>query len=333
MEVYLTVDTECTEERLIRNVIRPPVGYDLMMRGRVAGRERGLGTELIVDELRQFDFQATFFVEALCAEHFGIDGLASVCGDLLSAGQDVQLHLHPNFRKPEWRHRGEQPLADNIGEYDRAAQEQLLRTGIDILERAGVPRASVRAFRAGNYGAGNDVWMAMQKVGLAIDSSLNLCYIGRSCMIVPDAPRIDLYEPIEGVWELPISCFAEGSTYRHLEITAISSTEMIKALQNLKAAGAATATIVTHPGEFFFIDDHARRKGRPNRINVLRLRRLLAFLDKARDRFEVRTVGSLAHELEAGTKRVAIDPVQVPSGSAMLRLARMPAQAVKRLIA
>ena len=329
MRVFITVDTECTEERLINGKVRPPLGYDLMMRGRLTGAETGFGTDLIVRELGRFGFRATFFVETLCAEYFGIEGLAAVCADLQSADQDLQLHLHPNFRRPEWRRQGILPLPDNIADYTLSEQCGLLSAGLDLLVQAGVARASIVAFRAGNYGANNTTWEALRTVGLKLDSSLNLCYLGIDCAIVPDAPRIDLYQPIPGIWELPISCFRETSGYRHLEITAISFSEMRFALERLERQGVRTATIVTHPSEFFVIDDAAEGAGRPNRMNIRRLQKLLRFLDSARDRFQVTTVGELCQTLMADTDSAAASPI--PSGSRLLRLARLPQQALKRL--
>ena len=236
MEVYITIDTECTEEREVRGVIRPPLGYDVMMRGRLRGDQRGLGTDFIVDALQRYGFQATFFVEALCAEHFGIHGLSDVCSDLARGGHDVQLHLHPNFRRPEWRRTGS-TTQQQCGAYNLRAQERLLDDGLRLLDDAGVPRSSIVAFRAGNYGASNVTWEALRNRGFLIDSSLNLAFIDKDCHIVPDQPRIDLYEPIAGLWELPISCFTEAAGYRHLEITAILFAEMKAILEKLYRLG------------------------------------------------------------------------------------------------
>ncbi|MGH7584311.1 MAG: polysaccharide deacetylase family protein, partial [Gemmatimonadales bacterium] len=131
--VYITIDTECVEERLARGILRPPLGYDVMVWGRFANRRRTLGLELILAALKDFDFQATFFVEALAAEVFGADGLAAVCTMLRDQRQDIQLHLHPNLRRPEWRRAGLAPLPDNIGKYTFADQVALLEAGLGHL--------------------------------------------------------------------------------------------------------------------------------------------------------------------------------------------------------
>lgn len=329
--VYITIDTECTEERLVRGRIRPPVGYDLMMWGRFANQRHALGLEWIAAALGRHRFPATFFVEALCSEVFGVQGLTEVCAFLDNAGQDIQLHLHPNLRKPAWRADGGSPLCDNIGEYAVAEQVQLFRDGIDHLERCGVARSSVNSFRAGNYGASNSTWNALAQAGLVVDSSLNLCYVGRDCRIEWSPPTIDLFRSPSGVWELPVSTFREKRGFRHLEITAISVAEMCGALSDMHRAGVGHATIVTHPAEFFVIDSVERATGRPNRINRFRLKRLLQFLDANRDRFDVRTVGALGQEITRG-----ITPVQgvdgaIPDGLRLRRAARMGVQAIKRL--
>jgi len=302
-----------------------------MMRGRLDGYASGFGTDLILTELARYQFRATFFVEALCAEHFGIEGLTAVCRELRIAGHDVQLHLHPNFQMPEWRNVSNDPPPDNIGMYTVTQQRELLERGMAILSTAGIPRSSIVAFRAGNYGASNNTWQAIAEAGLCVDSSFNLWALGKDCQfVVPGTPN-DLFEPVPGVWELPVSCFAESSGYRPLQITAISAAEMRYALEHLRRGGARAATIVTHPVEFFVVDDHRRRLGRPNHVNISRLRSLLSFLNQSRDNFQLRTVGSLAAELRC-CRGAGLSPASPPRGSARLRAARFPMQLVKRVL-
>ncbi len=329
--VYLTIDTECTEERLVRGTVRPPVGFDLMVWARFKNQALPLGIEWIVAELEKFGQQATFFTETLSAEVFGRHGLSEVCSYLLRHGQDVQLHLHPNLRRPEWRQSGGQPLPDNISDYTATQQTDMLRQGVATLVECGVPRDAIVAFRAGNYGASNVTWNAMKNAGLLIDSSLNLCYVGRDCSIAWPTTPPDLFQPLPGVWELPVSVFRSGAGFRHLEITAISVLEMCRTLDKMHARGVQHAVIVLHPAEFFFIDSWERQTGRPNRINRGRFRRLLRFLHERRSDFHVDTLRSLAGRILAGEAVEHQGDAFIPSGSATFKWARTVTQAIKRL--
>jgi hypothetical protein len=329
--VYITIDTECTEERLVRGQIRPPVGYEMMMWGRFANQRRGYGVGLLIDELGRRDLAATFFVEALCAEVFGHQGLADVCGALMAANQDIQLHLHPNLRRPAWRHAGGQPLPDNIGDYSLPEQLQLLRDGIDHLVRCGVSRERITGYRAGNFGAGNATWTALRDAGLWVDSSLNLSYLDKDCRIRVDGIRNDLFEAEPGVWELPVTNFREGRGFRPLQITAITVPEMTTALWRAHRLGIEHVTIVTHPAEFFVIDSAEQQRGRPNRINLSRLRGLVDFLAAHRDAFTVSTVGALGVRAQQQQLVAPANPTAVPPGRSSLRWGRLAMQALKRV--
>src|SRR5689334_22997846 len=102
-EVCITVDVEfsiagsLTDPTRYRPVSDPPV-Y-----GRIDGREHGLG--FLLDCLRDHGLTATFFVECLNTHYFGARPMGAAVERLLAAGQDVQMHLHPEwlyFRDPRW---------------------------------------------------------------------------------------------------------------------------------------------------------------------------------------------------------------------------------------
>ncbi len=101
--VYITVDTECAEERIVRGALQPPLGYDLRVWGRFANHEEELGVPLIMRELEAAGLRGTFFVEPLGARFFGVDGLAAVCRAIRARGHDVQLHAHPMQQRPRFR--------------------------------------------------------------------------------------------------------------------------------------------------------------------------------------------------------------------------------------
>lgn len=332
--VYLTVDVECAEERLRGGTFQPALGHDLRIWGRFPDRREDLGVPLLLRELERAGLEATFFVEALGARHFGEDQHRELCRRLLDAGQDVQLHLHPVQLAADWHTRGRARAPDDLAAYDLATQARLLRDGLDALARCGVPREALSSFRAGNYGASNDTWRALREAGLWLDSSYNLSYLDRSCRIRRPAPENALFETdVPGVWELPISNFADGAgRLRHVEITAVSFAETEHFLREARRLRIPEVTIVTHSFEFFFLDSISPPRGRPNEVNTRRLRDLLALLARERDAFEVDTVGALSRRLREGAAAPArAAAAAVPRGRAALRWSRYVEQGRKRV--
>jgi hypothetical protein len=332
--VYLTVDVECREERLVRGHLEPAAGYDLRVFGRFANQREELGLGLILDALEARAFRGTFFIDPFGAGPFGEEGFREACQTLLGRGHDVQLHAHPVQASPRWHSRGERPRLDDIGAYDQSTQEALLAQGIEILTRAGVPRPSIRAFRAGNYGADNRTWEAMGRVGLVLGSSYNPCYLDRSCRLRTDRASPDLFlTDCPGVWELPIGCFTEvgGRRPRHFQITAVSCREMIHGLEATRALGVHHVTIITHSFEFLLLDSVEARLGRPNTLNIKRLHCLLDYLSAHPQEFVVETVGSLAERLASGFAEPATR-AGYPRGRGLLRASRYCEQLAKRLI-
>jgi hypothetical protein len=331
--VYLTVDVECAEERLTGAALQPARGYDLRMWGRLSNQRRALGLPVIVDELGEAGLEATFFIEPFGSSYFGEAGLAEVCSFLRACGHDLQLHAHPVQRCIDWHSRNEPRLSDDMAAYGTGMQAAMLRQGLAILERCGVPRPTIQAFRAGNFGASNDTWRAMATAGLRVSSSFNLCYLEKSCRILWPTPANALFDTHTGVFELPITNFADGQRghFRHLQVSAVSFPEMRHTLLEAARLGLPQVTVVTHPFEYFLLDSDADGSGRPNPINIERLRQLCGFLRERSDLFVVETVGALAQRLGPGTELPEWSVV--PRGRRSLRYGRFAEQAYKRLAA
>lgn len=325
--VYITIDTECAEER----GTAPPLGYDVRVWGRFANQRRALGIELIMDELERYGLAGTFFTEALGSAYFGEAGLAEVVRAMVARGHDVQLHTHPRQIVANWRTLGAPPASDDIGAYSVDEQARLLREGVAILERCGAPAGSVLAFRAGNFGAANSTWEAMARAGLVLSSSFNPCYFDKNCKLRFDAASAGLFVAEHGVWELPVTNFRErGGGHRHAQITAISRAETRTLLDEAHRAGLREVTIVTHSFELYHLDSPEQRAGRPSSVNVLRLRALAKYLAEHRDRFEVDTCGALARRIRDGVEpRPALRAH--PEGNPREKLLRLASQAFKRL--
>ena len=336
--VYLTFDVECAEERLRRGRRQPALGYEARVWGRFVNQKRELGVRLIMDMLEAHGCRATFFLEPFGSRWFGEESFLSICRELRSRGHDVQLHLHPTQRRALWLSRGESRLPDDMWAYTEDEQVALLSEGIALLEAAGVPRSEIHAFRAGNYGGDTSTWRALARAGLALDSSFNPGYFSRNCRLRFEHALPDLFEtPVAGLYELPITCLQQGSSraprYRHLQITAISTAEMIDALRQSRQLGMGEVTIVSHSFEFAFIDTPTGPRGRPNQINLARLRKLLTFLTDEREAFAVETVGELAARLETGARTAPVTPAgdrRYQRVRPWLRLLRQVEQARKR---
>jgi hypothetical protein len=328
--VYLTVDVECAEERVVRGRRQPPLGYDARVWGRFRNHARELGIGLLMDELEACGHRGTFFVEPFAAHHFGLEGLAAICGALRGRGHDVQLHAHPIQRRPDFLSRGELPLPDDMARYSLDEQAALLEEGIGLLGRAGVPRDEILAFRAGNFGASNDTWAAMRRVGLRVSSNLNACYLDRNCKIRWPRTEQSLFDTGIGVWELPVSTFVEpdgGS--RHLQIVAVSLGEMVSFLRQARGLGLRDVVVVTHSFELYYAADPTSGRAQLSRINLRRLRGLCRFLAAHRGEFVVKTVGDVARELP-GLAAGSVLPVDSPRGARFLRYGRLVEQAIKR---
>ena len=325
--VYLTFDVEGAEARTIRGVAWPPQGYEPRVWGRFVNSRAELGLRFVLGELEAAGLAGTFFVEAFGSQVFGREGLAEICREIRSRGHDVQLHAHPI------QGAGREGASDQMADCDEETQVTLLQEGIEVLVACGIPRAEVVGFRAGHFGADNRTWRAMGKVGLRVSSNYNPCYFHR-CKIRPTAVAPGLFPGEGGVWELPITTFAEshGGT-RHLQVTAISLLEMRHALVEAHRLHMSEVTIVAHPFEFFYIDSIPERRGRPNNVNRWRLRGLCQYLAEHRDDFEVETVAALAARLASAPQDHA-PPMLAPAslvGRPVFRMERLAEQAIKRL--
>ncbi len=329
VRVYLTIDTECAEER----GDKPPLGWDLRVWGRFANQQRALGIELIMDELEREGLRGTFFTEALGSAYFGEDGLANVVQAIIARGHDVQLHTHPRQIVADYRSRGVPPASDDIGSYAIDEQTRMLRDGAATLERCGAPAGSVLAFRAGNFGAATSTWEALAAAGFVVDSTYNPCYFDKNCQMRFDGASAGLFRAPHGVWELPITTIVERTgAHRHAQITAISLAETRALLEDAYAAGLTEVTIVTHSFELYHLDSIERRSGRPSSVNLWRLRALARYLAAHRDRFEVDTVGALARRIHDGIEQPPPSPgIAALRGSERRRVLRFAEQAFKRL--
>lgn len=280
LQVFLTVDVETYTGNYNRDI-----------------RGYGKGLDYVVAQMKRSGLRATFFLEALGATQWGAEPLKEIVRLLVDADQDIQLHLHPVVAEID----GFQPDDDAMWALDADAQAQLICRGLEILRECGAK--DITAFRAGDLAADDATLKAMAMCGIRLGSNRDLDTKRSIRTRLNDAfpVRNDLSER-NGVLDLPVTAlrsalpFLDGQ-YRHLQITAMGSREMRDGLIRMSRAGYVTATILTHPQEFFrFKGDIAV----PIRKNCRRLEALLDFLRDRQD-MHVLTLSECAKNCETPT--------------------------------
>lgn len=262
--VFLTIDTE------------------LMWRHHVAGLDAGaivarslepagVGIGWQLEQLRRHKLKATFFVDPMPCLVYGLDWMKRVVGAILDAGQEVQLHLHPNWAGAKPGDGGAAHALFQLTEYSFDEQCELIAGASDMLTAAGVPEPV--AFRAGSYAASDDTLAALAELNFLYDSSHN-----GSEHPWPSACSLDPRQiaPIahRGVTEVPVTLIEDQRGHlRHFQICALSAAEMRAALDHAARESHAAVTIVGHGFEL------ANRAGtRPNAVHVRRFETLCRIL-------------------------------------------------------
>lgn len=267
--VFLTVDTELVWRH-------HAAGCDLATMCERSFEPAGVGVSYQLARLRDHGLKAVFFVDPMPALVYGLDPIKRIVATILDAGQDVQLHAHPNWAGARIGDDGAAHGRFNLPEYDRDEQQALIAQARDLLIAAGAP--SPTAFRAGSYAANADTLDALAALGFVHDSSHNGSMQPWPGMI--DLPA-DQIAPIahRGLIEVPVSLIEERPGKRRtFQICALSAGEMRAALDHAVAERHAAVTIVSHGFEL------ANRTG--SGVNAIHLRRftaLCALLEEMRD--------------------------------------------------
>lgn len=230
----------------------------------------GLGFQLRL--LAEHGLKACFFVDPMPALLFGLAPIRRMVEAIQEAGQEVQLHLHPNWTGGRAGDRGATHGRFQLYKYSLAEQIDLLRGATELLVAAGARHPI--AFRAGGYAANDDTLKALAQLGFLYDSSHNGAE-GDESRIGLAASQI---APLRArVTEVPVTVIAEApGLWRHFQLCALSSAEAEAALDHAVAEGHAAVTIVSHGFEL------ANRLG--TRANAVHVRRCEALFRMLADR-------------------------------------------------
>ena len=267
--VFLTIDTELVWRHHV-------AGHPLATQYERSFEPAGVGISYQLRVLAEHGLKACFFVDPMPARVYGLAPIRRIVETILAAGQEVQLHLHPNWTHVRTGHAGADHRRFELTDFPRAEQQALIAEARDLLIAAGAP--SPIAFRAGSYGANDDTLAALAALGFAFDTSHNgsmqpwpsQVSLARSHI----APCLH-----QGLIEVPVSLIEERpGRLRTFQICALSIGEMRAALDHAVAADHAALVIVSHGFEL------ANRAGTgANAVHVRRFEALCAMLAEARE--------------------------------------------------
>lgn len=282
VKVHLTFDVEIWCDGWKDLDRRFPEAFDRYVFGRSSAGSYALPATLEI--LNRHGLKGVFFVEPLFSARFGAEYLERTVRLIEDAGQDVQLHLHP-----EWVDEiSPPPLVDvsrkrqYLSFCTKEEQTTLLQYGLTLLQRQ--TRNQIYAFRAGSYAANRDTYAALSAVGLSVDSSLNRAYAISGPDVVEQTSHCSAFQ-IDGISAFPVSVFVDGfGRVRPAQINACGFREMCRALESSAMNGRMHFVIVSHNFEML-------RDGgcEPDRFVVRRFENLCCYLASQRDRYDVCT--------------------------------------------
>jgi hypothetical protein len=265
---FLTIDTELMWRHHVAGL-----GVDDIVQRSLEPAGVGVGWQLA--QLADHGLKACFFVDPMPALVYGLDPIKRIIGTILEAGQEVQLHLHPNWTGARQGDGGASTGAFELIDYGFDEQLELIAGASDMLVAAGAPEPV--AFRSGSYSASDDTLGALAQLGFTYDSSHN-----GSEHPWPSAIGLGQRQiaPVEhrGVIEVPVTLIEDQRGHlRHFQVCALSAAEMRAALDHAVVNDHAAVTVVSHGFEL------ANRAGtRPNAVHVKRFESLCRMLAERR---------------------------------------------------
>ena len=226
--VFLTIDTELMWRH-------HTAGCDLATQIERSIEPAGVGVAYQLALLARHGLKATFFVDPMPTMVFGLDAIRPTVETIVAAGQEVQLHLHPNWsgaRIDDVERHARFELID----YSLDEQRALIAGARDLLKACGAPEPV--AFRAGSYAANDETLTALADLGFAYDSSHNGADAPWPSQIGLPPRQI---APVErnGVVEVPVTVIEDTPGHlRQFQICALSQGEMRAALDHAVAERA-----------------------------------------------------------------------------------------------
>ena len=300
VDVFLTVDTEASIAGAFADPSKNPVLHH-MVAADVDGRSEGLG--FLLRTLGDYGARATFFVESLQTRFFGIGPMQRYVDEIVAAGHDVQLHVHPCWRNfADGQLVSTQP-ADHCTGRPPEELKEIFSEAVLHFQRWGY--GDPLAVRTGSFSVGPDTYRAIEDTGLRVTSNVSLAL----------NPSRDHslhfhyhYQRIGEVLEVPLTPIATyrpngRPVFRPLTITACSAGELTAALTRAWEQNFDMVCLLTHPFEFVSRKEGRESALRVNSTNQRRLIELCDFLYRHRGRYRLVTFADLAGRRNVPTGR------------------------------
>ena len=319
MKVHVTFDIEVWCDGWTQLDARFPTAFRRYFYGESAAGQYALPKTIEI--MQRHGLQGVFFVEPLFSARFGAPWLDIVVQLIQRGGQDVQLHLHP-----EWTDEIRPALIDDISrkrqhlvQYSTHEQATLIGHGQRMLEAA--KGAPVTVFRAGSFAANRDTYRALREVGIWLDSSLNAT-CDYSAGTVQGVSHFSSRRVIEGIEVFPITVMADGfGRMRAAQVNGCAFAEIRQALLAAQRAGVERFVIVSHN-----FDMLRQGSSQPDWTVVRRFEALCRFLEERDDLFEVGPFPTAPSGLpERSETRPAVGPLPTAR--------RLAEQALRRIVA
>jgi hypothetical protein len=256
----------------------------------------GIGIPFQLRTLAAHSLKATFFVDPLFSFALGSPPLVEAIKVIQSGGQEIGLHLHPEWLTDPRCEGLPQFAGPLLHRYVDADQAALIASGLGRLRSAGAKR--IKAFRAGSWSASSATLRAVKDNGITYDTSLNACFEASFSGL---SDRLSFTQPLllEGVWEFPVTNFIDipPTRRRPLHVCAVSMTEFRKVLEHAATNSWFAVVVVLHSFEFVRVGRiSSSRSVVPQRLIASRFEKLCKYLGANRSRFETCHFGDL-HEL------------------------------------
>jgi peptidoglycan/xylan/chitin deacetylase (PgdA/CDA1 family) len=305
VDVCLSVDVEFSPNSAFARPWRPILDQDWIY-GVSNGASQGLG--FLLECLERYGLKGTFFTETFNTHALGDRPMAAVVEDILRYGHDVQLHLHPVWRRfidPRWREEPKRPPigSDSFAGRDPRELVALLAEGVEILERLSGVRPI--AFRCGNLDAVRGLYPGLREVGLTLASNVGVA------LKRPSDPKLRVFSGthrIDGVTEVPVTTYRVPHLGQRLLLLTISGSSFLEirtVLENAARHGTGPIVLLLHAHDLRMSIPGLPTDPPRYRRDSLRQRRLekvCQYLSARPDRYRVTTFKESAAKWAAASQ-------------------------------